>query len=58
MCTSYVKTPALTAGSSSMSFFTSSTAALKMMTLLIPLVIFALAQRFFVQGIVITGVDK
>ncbi len=29
-----------------------------LMTLLIPLVIFALAQRFFVQGIVITGVDK
>jgi multiple sugar transport system permease protein len=29
-----------------------------LMTLLIPLVIFIVAQRFFVQGIVITGVDK
>jgi multiple sugar transport system permease protein len=29
-----------------------------LMTLLIPVVIFFLAQRFFVQGIVITGVEK
>jgi len=29
-----------------------------LMTLIIPLIIFVLAQRFFVQGIVITGVDK
>jgi multiple sugar transport system permease protein len=29
-----------------------------LMTLIIPLIIFAVAQRFFVQGIVITGVDK
>jgi multiple sugar transport system permease protein len=29
-----------------------------LMTLLIPLIIFFLAQRFFVQGIVITGVEK
>ena len=29
-----------------------------LMTLLIPLVIFVIAQRFFVQGIVITGVEK
>ena len=29
-----------------------------LMTLLIPLIIFVVAQRFFVQGIVITGVDK
>ncbi len=29
-----------------------------LMTLLIPLVLFVVAQRFFVQGIVITGVDK
>jgi multiple sugar transport system permease protein len=29
-----------------------------LMTLLIPLVLFVLAQRFFVQGIVITGVEK
>ena len=29
-----------------------------LMTLIIPLIIFAAAQRFFVQGIVITGVDK
>jgi multiple sugar transport system permease protein len=29
-----------------------------LMTLLIPLIIFVIAQRFFVQGIVITGVDK
>ncbi len=29
-----------------------------LMTLVIPLVVFFLAQRFFVQGIVITGVDK
>ena len=29
-----------------------------LMTLIIPLVLFVVAQRFFVQGIVITGVDK
>ena len=29
-----------------------------MMTILIPLILFVLAQRFFVQGIVITGVEK
>ena len=29
-----------------------------MMTLIIPLIVFAVAQRFFVQGIVITGVEK
>jgi len=29
-----------------------------MMTLIIPLIIFVVAQRFFVQGIVITGVEK
>ena len=29
-----------------------------LMTMLLPLVIFVLAQRFFVQGIVITGVEK
>ncbi|MGA2490372.1 MAG: carbohydrate ABC transporter permease, partial [Anaerolineales bacterium] len=29
-----------------------------LMTLVIPLIIFVLAQRFFVQGIVITGVEK
>lgn len=29
-----------------------------LMTLLIPLIIFVVAQRFFVQGIVITGVEK
>ncbi len=29
-----------------------------LMTLIIPLVIFVIAQRFFVQGIVITGVEK
>jgi multiple sugar transport system permease protein len=29
-----------------------------LMTLFIPLLLFVLAQRFFVQGIVITGVDK
>jgi len=29
-----------------------------LMTLIIPLIIFVVAQRFFVQGIVITGVDK
>jgi multiple sugar transport system permease protein len=29
-----------------------------LMTLIIPLIIFVLAQRFFVQGIVITGVEK
>jgi len=29
-----------------------------LMTLLIPLILFVAAQRFFVQGIVITGVDK
>jgi len=29
-----------------------------LMTLIIPLIIFIVAQRFFVQGIVITGVDK
>ncbi|MFC1936475.1 carbohydrate ABC transporter permease [Chloroflexota bacterium] len=29
-----------------------------LMTLIIPLIIFFLAQRFFIQGIVITGVDK
>ena len=29
-----------------------------LMTLIIPLILFFLAQRFFVQGIVITGVEK
>ena len=29
-----------------------------LMTLLIPLILFVVAQRFFVQGIVITGVEK
>jgi multiple sugar transport system permease protein len=29
-----------------------------LMTLIIPLIIFLLAQRFFIQGIVITGVEK
>ena len=29
-----------------------------LMTLIIPLIIFVIAQRFFVQGIVITGVEK
>lgn len=29
-----------------------------LMTLIIPLIIFFMAQRFFIQGIVITGVDK
>lgn len=29
-----------------------------MMALLIPMIVFFLAQRFFVQGIVVTGVDK
>ncbi len=29
-----------------------------LLTLIIPLLIFAVAQRFFIQGIVITGVDK
>lgn len=29
-----------------------------MMTLIIPLVLFVVAQRFFIQGIVITGVEK
>jgi multiple sugar transport system permease protein len=29
-----------------------------LMTLIIPLIVFVLAQRFFVQGIVITGVEK
>ena len=29
-----------------------------MMTLLLPLILFVAAQRFFIQGIVITGVDK
>ena len=29
-----------------------------LMTLLLPLLLFIFAQRFFVQGIVITGVDK
>jgi multiple sugar transport system permease protein len=29
-----------------------------LMTLIIPLLLFIFAQRFFVQGIVITGVDK
>ena len=29
-----------------------------LMTLIIPLAIFVVAQRFFVQGIVVTGVDK
>jgi multiple sugar transport system permease protein len=29
-----------------------------LITILLPLVIFVLAQRFFVQGIVITGVEK
>lgn len=32
--------------------------AASLMTLLAPLLLFVLAQRFFVQGIVITGVDK
>jgi multiple sugar transport system permease protein len=32
--------------------------AASMMTLLAPLLLFVVAQRFFVQGIVITGVDK
>jgi multiple sugar transport system permease protein len=29
-----------------------------LMALIAPLILFALAQRFFVQGIVITGVEK
>jgi multiple sugar transport system permease protein len=29
-----------------------------LVTLIVPLIIFIIAQRFFVQGIVITGVDK
>jgi len=29
-----------------------------LLTLIVPLLIFAVAQRFFIQGIVITGVDK
>ncbi len=29
-----------------------------LLTLLFPLILFIIAQRFFVQGIVITGVDK
>jgi len=29
-----------------------------LMTMLLPLIIFVAAQRFFVQGIVITGVEK
>ena len=29
-----------------------------LMTLILPLILFAVAQRFFVQGIVVTGVDK
>jgi multiple sugar transport system permease protein len=29
-----------------------------LMTLIIPLIVFVIAQRFFVQGIVITGVEK
>ncbi len=29
-----------------------------LVTLIVPLILFAMAQRFFVQGIVITGVDK
>ncbi|MCB9143715.1 MAG: carbohydrate ABC transporter permease, partial [Anaerolineales bacterium] len=29
-----------------------------LMTLILPLLLFIFAQRFFVQGIVITGVDK
>jgi multiple sugar transport system permease protein len=29
-----------------------------LMALIAPLILFAVAQRFFVQGIVITGVDK
>jgi multiple sugar transport system permease protein len=29
-----------------------------MMTLIIPLILFALAQKFFIQGIVVTGVEK
>jgi multiple sugar transport system permease protein len=29
-----------------------------LMTIVIPMIIFFLAQRFFVQGIVITGVEK
>ncbi len=29
-----------------------------LMTLVLPLILFAVAQRFFVQGIVVTGVDK
>lgn len=32
--------------------------AASFMTLIIPLIIFFLAQRFFIQGVVITGVDK
>jgi multiple sugar transport system permease protein len=32
--------------------------AASLMTLLAPLLLFVLAQRFFVQGIVITGVEK
>ena len=29
-----------------------------LLTLIAPLILFAVAQRFFIQGIVITGVDK
>lgn len=29
-----------------------------LMTLILPLILFAVAQRFFIQGIVVTGVDK
>jgi len=32
--------------------------AASLMTLVAPLILFIVAQRFFVQGIVITGVDK
>ena len=32
--------------------------AAALMAMIAPLILFALAQRFFVQGIVITGVEK
>jgi multiple sugar transport system permease protein len=32
--------------------------AASLMAMLLPLILFVVAQRFFVQGIVITGVDK
>jgi len=32
--------------------------AASLMTLIIPLILFAVAQRFFIQGIVVTGVEK